>query len=128
MKSFPTIALSFLLTVIFTQCETTGDPNEGGYFGYSAEKNQIRQAGLRDELGIYQEEGRGLESERSRLQGQRSTVQRQIANKKAQLARLEQQRRAQASSNRATPTAVDSEISALRSEIGVLETRLIDLQ
>ena len=68
------IILALLAGLSAAGCETTGDPNEGGYFGWSEEKAQERQQEL---LRQYEEEQAQLDAaqaERDRLSTNRSDL------------------------------------------------------
>lgn len=50
-------------------CRTTGDPNEGGFFGWSRDKAEARQEDLRRQLEAEEASLYQTEAERNRLQG-----------------------------------------------------------
>ena len=66
----------FLLTglTVLSSCATTGDPNQGGLFGWSESKAQNRQTNLQNHLQDVQQD----------TQDQQARTQ-QLENKKAQL-------------------------------------------
>jgi hypothetical protein len=72
-------------------CETTGDPTQGGLFGWSESKAKTRQAALRD--AVHLEHGRtaSARSETSGLQAQRNRNASAIQSERAQLNRMSSQ-------------------------------------
>jgi hypothetical protein len=73
------------IALVLAACETTGDPNQGGLFGWSESKAKTRQAALHDAL--YLEEDRGAAA-RSQTAGLRATKSRNASAIRAQRARL----------------------------------------
>src|SRR4051812_18141021 len=96
-------------------CETTGDPNQGGLFGWSESKAKTRQAALHSALDL--EEGRtsSARSETSGLQATRNrnaaTIQQQRASLNRMLTQLDEVDRAGGSGRTA---ALRSRISETR--------------
>lgn len=72
------ICLALLLGMV--SCETTGDPNKGGYLGWSRSKAQDRQDNLRDELDFSRGEGNELRAENRSLETRKANLRNQIAD------------------------------------------------
>ena len=78
MKALRLLPLALAIPLAMTSCETTGDPTQGGLFGWSENKAQYRVADKRATLyDIERDTDRQvrrssyLESERNRLESQR---------------------------------------------------------
>jgi hypothetical protein len=130
-------------------CETTGDPTQGGLFGWSESKARTRQAALQD--AVHLEHGRTAEAraETGGLQAQRSRNTSAIRSERAELNRMLSQLddvdRAGGSARtsglrsrisqtrndsglddaemRAKVNSLDGEVRSLRSEYGLLQQR-----
>jgi len=82
------VAGTTLFLAAFTGCQTTGDPTQGGLFGWSETKAMDRQAQLRNQLCSAQSTN-SQTSSRSRSLGRTvSSLNADIAAKSAQLERL----------------------------------------
>lgn len=60
--------LGAVLCFAATSCQTTGDPHQGGYLGWSSQKAAGRQVAMRSELTGLNETGASLTSERRSLE------------------------------------------------------------
>jgi hypothetical protein len=76
---------------IHTGCETTGDPTQGGLFGWSETKAQRRQDELRDVLYLEQDRTASAHATGSRLRHTRSSNASAIADERRELAQLRRQ-------------------------------------
>jgi hypothetical protein len=63
-----------LCAVTLVSCETTGDPTQGGLFGWSQQKADYRRSALENELHSLNNENRRLQSNRSALQSQKARL------------------------------------------------------
>jgi hypothetical protein len=95
-----------LLGFLFTGCQTTGDPTQGGLFGWSEKKAQVRQQSLeqgneqaQQQLSSAQQQQSrlrrqqaGLEGESVRLRGEVDRLMNENAQLEGQLRRLVQER------------------------------------
>lgn len=130
-------------------CETTGDPTQGGLFGWSEGKARQRQAALHEAVSLEQERTDYARAESGRLRAQRSRNASAIASERARLSRMERQldeveraggrgrttalrSRIQRTRNdsslddaqlRARTRELDSEVRSLRQEYGLLQQR-----
>ncbi len=71
--------LSAAFLFALSSCATTGDPNEGGYLGWSKAKAQQRQDDLRGELDISSGRGQELKAESRSLENRKASLRKQIA-------------------------------------------------
>lgn len=128
-----------------TACETTGDPTQGGLFGWSEGKAKQRQAALHDAVALEQDRGSAARSQTGRLQAESRANSAEISRQRSQLNRmlsqLDEVDRAGGSGrtsglrSRITETrgssdisesevrSLDSEVRSLRSEYGLLQQR-----
>ena len=130
-------------------CETTGDPNQGGLFGWSESKAKTRQAALHSALELEEGRSSSARSETSGLQAARNrnaaTIQQQRASLNRMLTQLDEVDRAGGSGRtaalrsrisetrsdsslddsemRSRVNALDSEVRSLRKEYGLLLQR-----
>lgn len=93
-SSLRNILSTAVLSALLSACETTGDPHQGGYLGWSENKAVVRQNNMRTELVGLNQTGAELTSERSRLEGELSSLNSQLQRAKARqeqatIARLE---------------------------------------
>jgi hypothetical protein len=74
-----TIALLSLLTAFaaLTSCETTGDPTQGGLFGWSEHKAQGRQADLQNHLSDVQADTADQQAKTEQLERRRQQLESQ---------------------------------------------------
>jgi hypothetical protein len=70
---------------LLAACETTGDPTQGGLFGWSENKAKVRQSALREALYVEQDR---TASARSQSAGLRATQSRNAAAIRSQRAEL----------------------------------------
>jgi len=78
----------FLSTLIVSACQTTGDPRQGGLFGWSEEQARARQSTLEQENTDAQ---RSIETEKGRsqmLQGRKASLQAESARVQSELDRM----------------------------------------
>lgn len=61
-------------TLVLSACVTTGDPHQGGLFGFSPGKERERRQGLRQDNGAAQQELQGEQQTQKALQGQQTTL------------------------------------------------------
>ena len=85
----PVITLASLF--ITTGCETTGDPTQGGLFGWSENKAKQRQDELRDVLYLEHDRTADARSTGSRLRRTRSANASALADERRELAQLRRQ-------------------------------------
>jgi hypothetical protein len=141
------VPLSGSVALLLAACETTGDPTQGGLFGWSESKAKTRQAALSSAL--YLEEDRGSAA-RSQTAGLQATKSRNAANIRAQRAQLNRMlsqldevdaaggstgglrsRISAAKSDeslgdselRSKVSSLDSEVRSMREEYGLLQKR-----
>ncbi len=72
------ILLSLGATLLLTSCETTGDPSQGGLFGWSSNKADQRSAALQQHL-------QAVESDTSYQQGRSRALEQKKAQKENEL-------------------------------------------
>ncbi|MEQ1860963.1 MAG: hypothetical protein ABMA13_13590 [Chthoniobacteraceae bacterium] len=140
----------FILTasvaaLALTACETTGDPQQGGLFGWSEGKAKQRQSALRGAVELEHDRGSSARAQTGRLQSERSSNAAAIRSARSDLNRmlsqLDEVDRAGGSGrtsglrSRITQTrgssdisdgdvrSLDSEVRSLRSEYGLLQQR-----
>ncbi len=80
MKPARFLATAAVFPLMLSSCETTGDPSQGGLFGWSQQKANYRLAERQHELNSIQSDTdyqnrrtRELQAEKSRLERQRSS-------------------------------------------------------
>lgn len=76
---------------INTGCETTGDPTQGGLFGWSENKAKVRQDELRDVLYLEQDRAADARATGSKLRRTRSANAAALADERRELAKLRRQ-------------------------------------
>lgn len=88
----------FLLLLLLFGCETTGDPRQGGLFGWNEGKAQQRQGSLRGTLSEEEDAGRRdkaasgeLERERQARTAEEASLRSDLATLDADLNRIQQQ-------------------------------------
>lgn len=81
-------AAAVLLAGLSTGCETTGDPRQGGLFGWSETKAIERQSALRDQFFLASEENRAAQNRSDSLRTTESGLRGEVADKSSQLAAL----------------------------------------
>ena len=126
MKIFLIIPF-FVLTLV--SCQTTGDPNAGGYFGWSQEKAQVRQDVLQDSLNLEESKTPGLQSKRDNLLASRDSLRRQIAATKQRVAKTKTRvAKAKTPAARKAATvankAATADLSKLNRELVLLESSI----
>ena len=112
MKKF--ISIIPLLCAL-TSCESTGDPNAGGYFGYSQKKNDTRQDGLRSELSFQQGKSKSLKAEQDALVSKRNSLRRQIAAT---------QQRIETAPTQEAKVKANNDLTKLNRELALLESSM----
>jgi septal ring factor EnvC (AmiA/AmiB activator) len=80
-----------LAAVLFSLsgCETTGDPSQGGLFGWSETKAIERQQQLRDQLAVSSAEERSHRQQQESLQSNRNRLQRDVNARNQRLQALQ---------------------------------------
>ena len=135
------------IALLLAACETTGDPNQGGLFGWSESKAKTRQVALHDALYLEEDRGASARSQTSGLQATKSRNASAIRTQRAQLNRMLSQldevdaaggrtsglrsRISQAKSDesmgdaelRAQVSSLDGEVRSMRKEYGLLQQR-----
>jgi len=126
--------------VALAACETTGDPTQGGLFGWSESKARTRQIALHSALELEQDRTSEARSETSGLQATRSRNAAAIREQKAALNRmlsqLDEVDRAGGSGrtaslrSRITETRSDSSLddSEMRSRVSALDSEVRSLR
>lgn len=126
-------------------CETTGDPTQGGLFGWSEGKAKQRQAALHDAVALEQDRGSAARSQTGRLQAESRSNQAEISRQRGQLNRMLSQldevdraggsartssvrsriveTRGSSDISESEVRALDSEVRSLRAEYGLLQQR-----
>lgn len=131
----------------FSGCETTGDPTQGGLFGWSEGKAKGRRAALEQALYVEDERGADVSDENRSLRRTRSRNASVIRSERARLSRLDSQldavearggrtssvrsrigatRRDESLSDaetRSRVNALEREVSGMREEYGLLVER-----
>jgi hypothetical protein len=90
-RSILLAAIASSSILINTGCETTGDPTQGGLFGWSETKAKVRQDELRDVLYLEQDRRDSAQASSSRLRRTRSANAAALADERRELARLRSQ-------------------------------------
>jgi hypothetical protein len=72
------IILSLGTTLLLTSCETTGDPSQGGLFGWSQSKAEDRSTALKQQLNA-------VDSDTAYQQGRSRALEQKKAQKEAEL-------------------------------------------
>jgi predicted RNase H-like nuclease (RuvC/YqgF family) len=83
-----TTALMLAVAAAAAGCATTGDPLQGGLFGWSEEQAQARQASLRQTDAAAQQEASAENARTAALRGQRSDLTAEAARLRSELDRL----------------------------------------
>lgn len=128
-------------------CETTGDPQQGGLFGWSENKAKARSSALQQALYVEDDRTASTRSSNRRLEGTRSRNASVISAERSKLSRMLSQLdqveakggstaslrgRINATRNndsledaelRTRVQALDSEVRSMRSEYGLLQQR-----
>jgi hypothetical protein len=107
MKKVNVQILGSLGLLLLSSCETTGDPYQGGYLGWSETKSNQRQNVMRSDLSGLHETGSELVAERDQLQGEINRLN-------------EQRRRAQQRRDAAAIARIDSEIRSKEARLAAL--------
>lgn len=135
--------------ILLGGCETTGDPTQGGLFGWSEGKARQRQVALHDAVSLEHDRTSDARAESGQLRAQRSRNASAISAERARLTRMERQldeveraggggrttalrsriQRTRSDSSlddaalRARTRELDSEVRSLRQEYGLLQQR-----
>jgi hypothetical protein len=149
MKRSILLAAAAASLLVQTGCETTGDPTQGGLFGWSETKAQQRQSELRDVLYLEQDRTSQAHATGSHLRRTSSANAAALADERRELAQLRRQLdevdaaggrgrtggvrakidRAQSNGNadeaqlRANVNSIRGEVQDLRKEYGLLLER-----
>ena len=139
------ILTTSIAALALTACETTGDPTQGGLFGWSEGKAKQRQAALQDAVALEDERGSAARAQTGRLQAESSSNAAALRAERAELSRMLSQldevdragggARTASLRSRITTTrsssdisgaqvhALDSEVRSLRAEYGLLQQK-----
>jgi len=103
-----------LLTLALAGCQTTGDPNAGGLFGWSPAKARARQAELERDAAANQQQAAEAQQMTAAMQSRRQEVKSEVSDLQVQLQkatseneRLEGQLQALMQARRLSATEVD---------------------
>jgi hypothetical protein len=119
------LAISAASLFTITGCETTGDPTQGGLFGWSETKAQQRQGALRDVLYLEQDRTAEAHATGARLQRTRSANATAIANQRRELASLRRQLdEVDAAGGRGHTSSVRAQIDRAQSDNNADEAQL----
>lgn len=77
-----------LLTLTAVGCQTTGDPTQGGLFGWSEKKAQQRQQALEQENTDAQNQLSSSQQQQTQLRGQQASLQTESARLHGEIDRL----------------------------------------
>ena len=91
MKRAFILATAATSLLVQTGCETTGDPTQGGLFGWSETKAKHRQSELRDVLYLEQDRTADARATGSSLRRTRSANAAALADERRELAQLRRQ-------------------------------------
>jgi septal ring factor EnvC (AmiA/AmiB activator) len=89
VPALKTLTLAAGVCVSLAGCQTTGDPSQGGLFGWSEAKAIERQNLLRDQLAASSNAERDQRERQESLQSNRSQLQRDVAARNRQLQSLQ---------------------------------------
>jgi predicted nucleic acid-binding Zn-ribbon protein len=90
-SSFLPLAAGAVAMLTLAGCETTGDPTQGGLFGWSEGKAKARQSALREALYVEEDRTASARSQTSGLEASRSRNAAAIRSQRARLSRMESQ-------------------------------------
>jgi hypothetical protein len=114
-----------LASLFIAGCETTGDPTQGGLFGWSETKAQQRQDELRDVLYLEHDRTADARSTGSQLRRTRSANSAALADERRELAHLRRQLdEVDAAGGRGKTSGVRAKISRAQSNDNVEEAQL----
>ena len=108
-----------LATVALTGCETTGDPMQGGLFGWSESKAVYRRDALHAHVGREQQSLASSRARQQNLRSQESRLNTQLAAQRAKLDRMEREVR---EIERAGDEHIAAKASSLRSRMARLKS------
>lgn len=139
------ILTASIAALTLTACETTGDPTQGGLFGWSEGKARQRQSALRDAVSLEEDRGYAARSQTGRLQAESRSNRAEISRQRGQLNRMLSQldevdraggsgrtnsvrsriveTRGSSDISESEVRALDNEVRGLRSEYGLLQQR-----
>lgn len=100
-------------------CQTTGDPNQGGYFGWSQSKFDQRANTLRSELSVLEQSSDALGQDRKKLDAERNRLRREIGV-------LERDRKSASGADE--KLRIDQDLAKMKAELGRLERQADMLQ
>lgn len=81
--------LFFVFILIIIGCQTTGDPKQGGLFGWSEDKAKGRQEELKGTLGQEEAEGQTLKAGSQELENEKAMKSAELAEQQKKLSALE---------------------------------------
>jgi hypothetical protein len=125
---------------LLAACETTGDPTQGGLFGWSENKAKVRQSALREALYVEQDRTVAARSQTAGLRATQSRNAAAIRSQRSQLNRMLSQldevdraggsSRTSALRSRITQTRGDSNLGdpALESDVRNLDAEVRSLR
>jgi chromosome segregation ATPase len=85
MDSWVALLVAAFALVLLGGCETTGDPRQGGLFGWSESKAQERQASLQREVATAQGDAQNQQAAVARNQAQEAALTSQVTGLQARL-------------------------------------------
>ncbi len=134
-----------IAALALTACETTGDPTQGGLFGWSEGKAKQRQGALNDAVSLERGRTSSARSETGGLQAESRSNAAEISRQRGQLNRMLSQldevdraggggrtssvrariveTRGSSDISESEVRSLDSEVRSLRSEYGLLQQR-----
>jgi len=140
-----TILTGTIAALGLAACETTGDPTQGGLFGWSEGKAKQRQAALHEAVALEHERGSAARAQTGRLQAESRSNAAEISRQRGHLNRMLSQldevdraggrgrtsglrsriteTRGSSSISESDVRALDGEVRSLRAEYGLLQQR-----
>ncbi|HSP42742.1 MAG TPA: hypothetical protein VLO11_07730 [Luteolibacter sp.] len=113
------IPVTLAACIPLVSCQTTGDPNQGGYFGWSQSKFDQRANVLRSELSVLERSSGELGRDQKQLRAEHQRLTREIG-------RLERSRQSASSPNE--KERIDQDLARTKSELRRLEQQAGFLQ
>ena len=119
------LPLAGSIALILAACETTGDPTQGGLFGWSEGKAKNRQTALHSALYLEEDRAASAHSQTGGLQAEKSRNASAIRTQRAELGRmLSQLDEVDAAGGSARTSALRSRITAARSDESLGDSEL----
>ncbi len=132
MTRLARLLFATLLAVLATQgCETTGDPNAGGLFGWDKDKADARQRAYEDELDTVRSQRLEQEAINDELATELTATEREIAANNRSLAVLIREKKTlqtELSDLLATSEPLDAEETQLLNDIDTVTKQLATLE